>query len=191
MDVAIEQRAWYSNSPPAHSPDDIEHASDALVEGVASFFGATLGESFTSKSTPGADWNVENTVNSHLMPDRVSGWRIEGADAGFLYDLVDGPSSPNAIDNAVSSVDDDSATYGSREVANMLVSGSLNVGTNLDGSDEFICCTETSLAPQSLLNPTYSTYHFQLRRDTTIHSSVSVRSHRMSAIVSTRCGSRT
>jgi hypothetical protein len=179
--VAVEPWASYSISPPEHGWGEIENISGAFVEGFADFFAALIGESFTTYGNPGTDWNVEGTVYSNIMPDSASGWRMEGAIAGFLYDLVDSPSSPNAIDNTSDRVDDDSASYSPATVADVVANCSVNGGNRIDGIDQFIYCAGKSLTAQSLQHPTYSKYYFKLRRDTVVYSTVSAGSHSMSA----------
>ena len=179
--TAIEP--WQSNecTPPNHLWGEIENIGCAFVEGFASFFAAIVGEGFTSYGTPGADWNVEYTDYSGIQPDSVSGWRIEGAVAGFLYDLADGPTSPNALDNTSDGADDDAASYSLSVLAGIVQSCSMNGGTRIGGIDQFIYCAEQSLAAQSLQHPTYAKYYFKLRRDSVVYSTVSVGSHALSA----------
>lgn len=178
---AIEPWQGHECSPPDHAWDEIEHIRCAFVEGFGNFFAAIVGESFTTFGTPGADWNVETTVYSGVQPDSVSGWRIEGTVAGFLYDLADGATSPNAIDGTSDGVDDDGAAYGLSTIADVVATCSLNGGTKIDGIDQFIYCAEQSLSAQALQHPTYSKYFFKLRRDTVVYSSVSVGSHSISS----------
>jgi len=178
--VAIEQWKSFSLSGGEHGWFEIEHISGSFVEGFANFFAAIIGEAFTWMGALGADYNVETQPYHTVSPDSVSGWRIEGAVAGFLYDLVDTPSSLNDIDNTSDGVDDDSASFSLADVATVIVSCSVDSGTKIDGIDQFIYCAEQSLAPQSLQHPTYAKYYFKLRRDTVVYSTVSVGSHSMS-----------
>ncbi|MFN8669422.1 MAG: hypothetical protein U0164_19705 [Gemmatimonadaceae bacterium] len=179
--VAIEPWASYEISGTTHDWFEIEQISGAFVEGFAEFFAALIGENFLVTGNLGADYNVETQVYSGVMPDSVSGWRIEGAVAGMLYDLVDSPSSPNSISNTADGVDDESANYASTSIADIMASCSLNGGSRINGLDQFIYCAEKSLAPQDLLHPTYAKYFFKLRRDSVYYSTISYASHALNA----------
>lgn len=181
--VAIDSWDQYSISGGEHGWFEIEHISGAFVEGFANFFAALIGENFLAAGSLGADYNVETEVYYNTLPDSVSGWRIEGAIAGFLYDLVDGTASLNTSSNTSDGVDDDGANYAVSSVADVIAGCGLNGGTKIHGIDQFIYCAEKSLTPQGLQHPTYAKYLFKLRRDTVIYSTLSYASHSLDASV--------
>lgn len=180
---AIEQPASFSLLNVPHGFHYIESISGSFVEGFATFAAAFIGGSYFSYGYPGADYNLEEHTYNLISPDSVLGWRIEGAVAGFLYDLVDTPASPNTINNTSDGVDDDGANYSASTVADIMASGSLNGGARIDGVDQFIYCAEQTLSAQSLQHPTYGRYYFKTRRDAVVYTSLTVNAHALSSSV--------
>jgi hypothetical protein len=179
---------WGALEPPTsysctgwHEYSVANNISCAFVEGFADFVATYILQAhpYFSSGADYIDYEVENqllgTANS------LAGWRIEGAVAGFLYDLVDTSTSPNTWVNTSDGIDDDSAAYSISAIGGIITSCSLDSSTTIDGIDQFIYCAEQSLAPQSLVHPVVNDPYFKLRFLTDFYSSVSVGSHSLSS----------
>lgn len=173
--VALEAPDQYSCSGGGHAIGEANNVSCAFVEGFADFVPGFVAADWFTSGHPGADANME--VQSYGTSNSVDGWRIEGAVAGFFYDLVDDASTPDA---PWSGVDDDGASYTLAEIGDIIVSCSLNGGSAIHGVDMFIYCAEQSLAAQSLTHPSTGEYYFGR---TFPFFSVSVDSHALSATI--------
>jgi hypothetical protein len=148
---AIEGPATYfCNEANQHSLGMQTNFNCALVEGFAEFFGAWLLESVLTDH-PYGDYALE--VQTHYSGKDCA--QVEGAVAGFLYDLVDGTSSPNGRANETGDEDwwGDGATYPASFIANVMRSCTLTSGTNtytnLWGSDDLVYCLENSTTAAS------------------------------------------
>ena len=144
---AIEPSTTY-NCNGQHSLDAEINVNCAFVEGFADFFGVWIaGDRLTD--TPFSDWNIENQT----YYSGKDGAKVEGAVAGFFYDLVDGTSSPDGRANETGDEDwwGDQATYPGSFVADVmqaceLIGHSGAVYTSLYGSDDLVYCIEDSVS---------------------------------------------
>jgi hypothetical protein len=153
--TAIER--WAAQTPycggGGHTIDGQYDYNCALVEGFADFFGSWIAaDSLVSDLY--SDWKLE-TQTFYVGKD---GAQVEGAFAGFLYDLVDGPSDPDAVNNA-GSIDDtgfvDGVTYSASMIASTMRLCELRDATYtyklLYASYDLIYCLEESLEPYSVV----------------------------------------
>jgi hypothetical protein len=153
---AIEPWASYSCTDDEHDVDEVDNHSCAFVEGFADFFGVWIAGDSLTNGFGGAsldDYTAEdNPFKTIASPN---GARVEGAVAGFFYDLVDTGSSPHSVNNTTAA-DDDSVSWSGPYVAQLIKHCTLTGGpgaTQLDAINQFIYCAEQSLAAQSLSNP--------------------------------------
>jgi hypothetical protein len=150
---------WKAIEPPDQNDCGDDHAIDApetlscaFVEGFADFVGAWIpGDSLAGTVNDGFDYKIETN------PFRTigNGSIIEGAVAGFFYDLVDGTvERDDATNSGKISESFDNVTYPGSYLASImkncsLVAAAMTV-SKLDGIDQVIYCAERSLAAQSL-----------------------------------------
>lgn len=78
---------------------------------------------------------------------------MEGAVAGFLYDLMDASSDPNGSNNQSTGADDDSVSFPGSYVAEVMGTCQTDGLTQLDGTDQFIYCAEESLEAEDAAAP--------------------------------------
>jgi hypothetical protein len=154
---------------PGHEPPDSTNLSCALIEGFADMFATYLLADFMTSSDYTHDYNMEINV----FNDDGDGSIIEGAVAGFVYDLVDDEDTPDSL-----SGDDDDAAYSLAAIGNILATCDMPGKSKIDGIDRFVYCAEETLAMQDSINPATSDYWFASRRPTTF-SSFSVTSQGM------------
>lgn len=149
--VALEQWNYYFCSDSGTHYMGTEYTpSCAFVEGFGDFFAGWVADADLIAGA-GSDYDLER----NLYKDNGDGLLIEGAVAGFLYDLVDDANDPNGSNNQSTSSDDDSLSVDGSYVADVIQTCQLNSVTKLDGMDQFIYCAEESLSAQNVA-PTYS-----------------------------------
>ncbi len=164
--VAIEP--WANACSGEHFIGVASSLSCAFVEGFADFFsawvagsGLTSGQGITYTDHQ-AEVNVERAFGDGSI--------IEGAVAGFLYDLVDGPADPNGPQNE-SGTDDDQVTWPGSLIVQAFQNCSLRDASTgiwhaiLDGIDQVIYCLDTPdvsppFDPQTAINPATSQRYF-------------------------------
>jgi hypothetical protein len=138
----------------AHTvPGQSDH-NCAFVEGFADFFAYWLaGDALVSEPTY-SDYAVENQI----WYQGKDGSKVEGAFAGFLYDLVDGPSDLDSSDNRASTDDTrfvDGVTYPGSFIVNTMINCKLATSsytyTKLYASFDLVYCLENSLEPYSVV----------------------------------------
>ncbi len=151
--TAIEP--WVTGSPYCNAPNGHEiygqySANCAFVEGFADFFGSWIAGDSLFAEPSYSDWRLETQT---FYAGGKDGAKVEGAFAGFLYDLVDGTAEPDGYYNE-SGGDDasffDGVTYPASFIANSMrsciVTGAS--GTPYDflySSYELIYCLENRL----------------------------------------------
>ena len=139
-----------------HYVNQVNQESCAYVEGFAEFFAGWVGEDWLSGTSDLTDDKLETAP--YRLVSSSNGYRVEGAVASFLYDLVDDASSPNG-----GSGDDDSAQYDGDNVVTIMATCSVKFSFWLNAiaaSSEFIICAEDSLDALSLQNPDNSNNPF-------------------------------
>ncbi|HEU4700021.1 MAG TPA: hypothetical protein VFS40_12635 [Gemmatimonadales bacterium] len=131
----------------------------ALSEGFANFHAAYVQGDILTYGF-GSDYDMEDNrdypgyyYNGYTtLGVATDGSLIEGAVAAFLYDLVDGPSSPNSATNGPRGVDDDGVTLPGSYIATILStcqtrsSGWLGYH-RANGIDDIIYCMENQIDP--------------------------------------------
>lgn len=100
----------------------------AFYEGFADFFATWMGESFFWSGGHLHDWNMEEHPVWHDVEAPIR----EGAVAGFFYDLVDGPNSPNGNSNEIDGLDDDGVEYSASVIADIIASCDTNAMSQID-----------------------------------------------------------
>lgn len=144
----------YCAGSPSHSIDQAYDYNCAFVEGFADFFGSWIAADSLVSDALYSDWRLE----TQTFYSGKDGAQVEGAFAGFLYDLVDGPSDPDAINNA-GSIDDtgfvDGVTYPASFIASTMRLCSLRDATytytRLYATYDLVYCLENSLEPLSVV----------------------------------------
>jgi hypothetical protein len=111
----------------------------AFVEGFAEFFAAWVAGP-SQLSGPYADYNIELN-GSRSFGD---GSKIEGAVAGFLYDLVDNGSETDGPGGVVNG-DDDSVSLAGSTLVSLLRTCAPGANSQINGIDEFIYCAENDV----------------------------------------------
>lgn len=155
---------WKAIEPPAanecpepHRVGSPSSLSCAFTEGFADFFGAWIaGDSLVAAPSGFTDFNFE--TNNYR--DNGDGAVIEGAVAGFFYDLVDGTVERDNSTNTGKLTTEsswDTATFPAWYLRQVMSTCHLQSQTlppfvvdELDGIDQFIYCAERSLGAQSL-----------------------------------------
>ena len=158
---------------PGHSPPDSTSLSCALIEGFAEMYATFLLADFMTSG----NWNHDYNMEINAYNDEGDGSIIEGAVAGFLFDLVDDADTPDSLAG-----DDDDASYSLEALGDILASCDMPSKSKIDGIDRFVYCAEETLAMQDSTNPGTSDYWFASRRPTTF-SSFSVTSQGMDSLV--------
>lgn len=155
--TAIERWAVNTNycaGSPSHSIDGQYDYNCAFVEGFADFFGTWIAADSLVSDALYSDWRLE----TQTFYSGKDGAQVEGAFAGFLYDLVDGPGDPDAMNN-LGSIDDtgfvDGVTYPASFIASTMRLCSLRDATYtytlLYASYDLVYCLEDSLEPYSVV----------------------------------------
>ncbi|HEV2147131.1 MAG TPA: hypothetical protein VGR37_06995 [Longimicrobiaceae bacterium] len=150
---AIERPAtYYCSSSGVHYIDAPHTLSCAFVEGFATFFSVwLLGDRLTYQYY--SDYSVE----------KQSYWRngdgviIEGAAAGFFYDLVDGSGDKDESNNTVYEESFDDAAYPGTFITNIMakcapwksVTGGYEYTYYLDGLDQVVYCIEGNVSAET------------------------------------------
>ena len=140
---AIEPWMRYYCSPNGeHFIDRQYEFSCAYVEGFATFFAVWVaGDSLTN--TYYSDYTIENQT----LYSGKDGAQVEGAVAGFLYDFVDGTTSPDGPNNETGTDESfDGVSYPGSFVAGLMrncevISGTTTY-TQFDGIDLLVYCME-------------------------------------------------
>jgi hypothetical protein len=144
---AVESPSSYSCTNNTHSIHIPNLYSCAFVEGFADFFSIWVaGPDLTTGWTGG--YATDNALEQNPWRTTGDGSRIEGAAAAFMYDLVDGASEPDGLDESF-----DTATYPGSYVLNAIggcAFGPNNSPHTLDGMDQFVYCVERSTSAQPL-----------------------------------------
>lgn len=158
---AIEPPAsYYCSASGEHFIDKQYGFSCAYVEGFATFFSVYVaGAALTG--TYYSDYTIENQT----FYSGLDGVQVEGAVAGFLYDLVDGVGSPDGYSNQTGTDETwDGVTYPASFLALTMRNCQLDYGTttyfDLLGADEMVYCLENALtAKAEASNLGYSSWH--------------------------------
>ncbi|MGH7459793.1 MAG: hypothetical protein ACREMA_02035 [Longimicrobiales bacterium] len=158
---AIEAPRAYECPGGRHFEHIVSNSSCALVEGFAEFFAAWIGG---ERLVAGRGTDNLFESNEYRLVSSTEGYRLEGAVAGFLYDLVDNAGSPDSPFNTADG-DDDPVSYSGIDVRTVLRTCqvrhiTLVIFHNLIGIDEFIFCAENSLTAQTLINPANPPNHY-------------------------------
>ena len=147
---AIEKPAsYYCNPQNQHSISGQYNFNCAFVEGFADFFAMWVaGDSLRNSGS--SDWALE----VQTWYSGKDGAQVEGAVAGFLYDLVDGPSDPDGYNNTpLESETWDLVTYPGSFIALTMRECELSTSTttfrDLYGSDDLVYCLENSLTARA------------------------------------------
>jgi hypothetical protein len=147
---AIEPPAsYYCNAQNQHAVNVQYNFNCAFVEGFADFFSMWVaGDSLVN--TGSSDWALENQ-DWYVGKD---GAQVEGAVAGFLYDLVDGPGDPDSYTNTPMETETwDAVTYPGSYIAYTMrdctLTSSTTTYSDLFGSDDLVYCLENSLTAKA------------------------------------------
>jgi hypothetical protein len=151
-----------------HNFNQATFLSCALREGFAHFHAAAvtapeLGSfNFYSSdngielnhSYPGCSKNPNPSCAQAGGTTVTDGSIIEGAIAAFLYDLWDGPSTPDSPTNTADG-DDDTLEFPGFYIAQIITSCRVNGSTRPNGVDHLIYCFEKQIDPAITSNPGY------------------------------------
>jgi hypothetical protein len=130
--VAIEPwESYYCSPSGVHFIDGEYTLSCGYVEGFADFFAVWVA-GHVLISGYGSDYQFEQNP----FRSNGDGARIEGAVAGFFYDLVDGPYDPNGVNNQSTGSDDDPDQYPGYWIAQLMRNCSVDGLQRLDGIDQ-------------------------------------------------------
>lgn len=152
---AVEPPAsYYCNPENKHSISGQYNFNCASVEGFADFFSMWVaGDSLVNSGT--SDWALEvQTWYKNADGTLKDGAQVEGAVAGFLYDLVDGASDPDSYYNAPLETETwDAVTYPGSFITytmrNCELSTSGALYKDLYGSDDLVYCLENALTAKA------------------------------------------
>jgi hypothetical protein len=143
---AIEPPAsYYCNPQNQHAINVQYNFNCAFVEGFADFFAMWVaGDSLVNSGS--SDWALE----VQTWYSGQDGVQVEGAVAGFLYDLVDGSGDPDSYYNTpLESEAWDAVTYPGSFIAytmrDCVLSTSTTTYRDLFGSDDLVYCLENTL----------------------------------------------
>ncbi len=164
--VGIEPWQITSSCPTDHPFGSTTTLTCAFTEGFADFFSVWVSGSAITVNARYTD----NAAEDNLERGNGNGSIVEGAVAGFLYDLVDGPSDPNGPQNQSGS-DDDQVTWPPSLIIQTFQSCLLHATstglwhTKLDGIDQFIYCLDLPDVsppwdPQTVINPSTGQRYF-------------------------------
>lgn len=166
---ALHERGLGGNAggdcPSPHQFDGAYNLKCAFSEGFAGFYGAfvqgdKVSLSFASDDRIEADsafsgWRYY--LNARLERS-YDGSIIERAVAAFLYDLVDGPASPNTTANTSDGVDDDPVQFPARYISELIRTCYVSYGSlprRANGVDELVGCMENLVDPLVWNSPVY------------------------------------
>jgi hypothetical protein len=174
---AIEEPVYDAEECEGHDYDSVTSLSCALVEGFAEMFGSFFLADFMTTGNGDHD----EVVEANIWRDDGDGSLIEGAIAGFFYDLVDDEDTPDGPTNQTNG-DDDLATYSPASIAAILSSCNMPGLSLIDGIDRFVYCAEETLEMQDSINSATGDYWFASRRPT-VFTSYSVTSQSLSRAI--------
>jgi hypothetical protein len=141
------------------------------VEGFADFFGVWIPSD--RLTGPGGSRFSDVLAESNTYRTIGDGAKIEGAVAGFIYDIVDGPADPDGPNNETG-VDDDTITWPATYVSDLISKCDAQVVgiwfTAIDGIDEFIHCAEHDTSGPNAANP-FGTFRNEPFRETAVEPS--------------------
>lgn len=120
--------------------------SCAFGEGFDDFFAGWIGgDELTSQL--GSDYRFEGNEYRSVGDGLI----IEGAVAGFLYDLVDSALDPNGLNNQSTGSDDDPVAFPGWFVGDVITTCTLNgYIDDPNGIDEFIYCAERAVDAENV-----------------------------------------
>lgn len=141
----------YCNGGP-HTIDGVYEHNCAFVEGFADFFASWIAADSLFSHTF-SDYQLE----THRWYSGVDGSKVEGAFAGFLYDLVDGPGDPDAANNS-GPIEDvaivDGVSYPGSFLVNTMrlctLADASGTYSKLYGTYDMVYCLENSLTPYTV-----------------------------------------
>lgn len=156
------------NNNTGHNFNQATSLSCALREGFAHFHGAIvtapeLGnfDYFSSDngielnhSHPGCSVNPDPSCPGAGGTTVTDGSILEGTIAAFLYDLWDGPNTPDSPTNTADG-DDDPLEFPGFYIAQIITSCRVNGSTRPNGVDHLIYCFEGQIDPAITSNPGY------------------------------------
>jgi hypothetical protein len=138
-----------STACPVHYTHLPSHRECAFPEGFATFLAVWVAGNDMTTGTE-SDYGIE----THTFYANGDGMTIEGAIAGFLYDLVDGSGNlDNASNTAATEETWDTAVFPGSFIADVMASCVLNIGTTgnkyyLSGGDQLVYCLEGNVSAE-------------------------------------------
>jgi hypothetical protein len=151
--AAIERPAsYYCSTTGVHYIDTPYTLSCAFVEGFATFFAVwLLGDRLTNQYY--SDYSIEKQT----YWTNGDGVIIEGAAAGFFYDLVDGSADRDEANNTVFEESFDNAAYPGTFITNIMakcvpwrsITGGYDYTYYLDGLDQVVYCIEGNVTAET------------------------------------------